>query len=128
MRIIAFILAFLFIASPALAQTTIFTFPDPAITNFRLTNATINYSGGTQPWIRIAATLHSGSVVHITGQAQLEGGYLRLIGCGATGIELSGSDPFEDSITCTSDASYVLIIGQSNYTIGAITALTVTVT
>lgn len=127
--LVALLLTFTAFTS-ASAQTTIFTFPDPAITNFRLTTATLNYNGGTQPWIRVAADLHTGDVVSISGQADLDGGYLRLIGCGAASSMTidGGPDPFSDSITCTAAGSYVQIMGQSNFTVGHINSLTIIVT
>jgi hypothetical protein len=115
---------------PAFAQAvTVFTFPDPAITNFRLTSASLNYDGGIQPWVRIGYILHAGDVVNISGQADLDGGNLRLSGCGtASANVIVGSDPFTDQITCTADGSYVQLMGQSYYTVGRVNSLTVTVT
>lgn len=122
------VLGLMLLPGCASAQTTIFTHPDPAIVNFRLTTSTINFNGGTQPWVRIAATLHTGDVVHVAGTLNLTGGYVRLLGCGqASSNTFSGTDTINDTITCSEDASYITIIGQSSLTVGAITALSVDV-
>jgi uncharacterized protein with beta-barrel porin domain len=110
--------------APAIAQTSVFNFPDPGITSFRLTTATLNYNGGIQPWFRVGTTLHTGDVVHVTGQLALSGGYVRVLGCGVvSSTTFSGTDAIDDTITCTEDGSTITIMGQTTFTIGAITAL-----